>query len=427
MVSMITKLRAACRHRRVYLYGAGMYGRMLFAFIQEQNIGHIEEFIVSESEGQTDVFGKKVITLEEYAAQSASRSMPQEDVIIAAVSEVYCTDVVRRLENSKLSNFLTLTQKEWAVVEKEVLFNRITPRKNIAVLMYHRIIASDYNFWKLNVSPESFEKHIRYISENYKVLKLEEEWKDIVKPDQRYVVITFDDGYADNYRFALPILEKYRVPATFFVSTDLIDTNEMYWWDELEKMFIIDKYFGEFVFEGIQYKVKDLSDRKEVCLAIRNRIKPMNSMERKDSMKKLRFELGLEQPETSELRCVNTSELVRMAESPYVTIGGHTKSHLSMGDFHSRELLRSEIEEALDILEKKIDKDIHVFAYPFGGIEDRCDGADQILAECGIKKSVLVRNGNINVNDDMYNIPRHMVFESEDMEKKMRKIWGLYG
>ena len=68
-----------------------------------------------------------------------------------------------------------------------------------------------------------------------------------------------------------------------------------------------------------------------------------------------------------------------------------------------------------------------MFAYPFGGVEDRCDVADKILSECGIKKSVLVRNGNVSVTDAMYNLPRHMVLESEDIEKKMRKIWGVYG
>lgn len=68
-----------------------------------------------------------------------------------------------------------------------------------------------------------------------------------------------------------------------------------------------------------------------------------------------------------------------------------------------------------------------MFAYPFGGTEDRCDIADQILLECGIKKSLLVKDGNVNVNDRMYNMPRHMIFEDDDIEKKLNRIWGIYG
>ncbi len=425
---IITKLRDICNQYNIYLYGAGMYGKTLCAYIQEQKIGYIDKFIVSERDAGQVVLGKNVITLEEYSAQRTTISeFVEEDIIIIAVSERYSTEVVNRLENRNLHNYITLTQKEWDVIGREVLFDWVIPQKNIAVLMYHRIIDSDYTFWQLNVSPKTFEKHIKYISENYKVLRLEEEWSDIVVPDEKYVVITFDDGYVDNYRFALPILEKYQVPATIFVSTDLIDTDDMYWWDELEKIFIVDKYVGEFVFAGIQYKIADLNDRRKVCLTIRNRIKVMSSAERRNSMSELRSVMKVEQSFTSELRCVNTSELIRMAESPYVTIGGHTKSHLSMGKVHSAELLHSEMEESLEILEKKIGKKIEVFAYPFGGAEDWCDASDQIMVECGIKKSVLVKNGNVSIDDKMYNIPRHMIFDSEDIVKKMRKIWGIYG
>ena len=428
MNNIITKLRDACGHSRIYLYGAGMYGRTLCTFIQEQKIGYVEKFIVSKLDTPRIILRKKVILFEEYAiCRTLNSESDKKDLIIIAVSEENSEDIINRLESKKIYPYITLCKEEWEIINNETLFDHIFPQKNIAVLMYHRIIDSDYTFWQLNVSPKTFEKHIKYISENYKVLRLEEEWSDIVVPDQKYVVITFDDGYVDNYRFALPILEKYQVPATFFVSTDLIDTNEMYWWDELEKIFIVDKYVGEFVFAGIQYKIADLNDRRKVCLTIRNRIKDMSSAERRNSMSELRSVMKVEQSVTSELRCVNTAELIRMAESPYVTIGGHTKSHLSMGKVHSAEVLHSEMEESLEILEKKIGKKIELFAYPFGGAEDWCDTSEQIVAECGIKKSVLVKNGNMSIDDKMYNIPRHMVFESEDIEKKMRKIWGIYG
>lgn len=428
MNKIVTKLKHACANHRVYLYGAGMYGRTFYAFMREQNIGKIEKFIVSESDAQRVVLGEKVISLAEYSASKIlGEDHSEDDFIIITASEKYSAEIVRGLESKGIDYYMTLTKEEWNVIEQTTLFADIIPQRNIAVLMYHRIINSEYNFWKLNVSPQTFEQHIKYISENYKVLRLEEEWRDIVKVDQKYAVITFDDGYVDNYQFALPILEKYHVPATIFVSTDLIDTGEMYWWDELEKIFIVNKYTGEFMLDGVSYKATDLKSRENVCLTIRNKIKNMVPPKRKEYMRELRLVLSLSKAEVSELRCVNTRELVEMAASPYVTIGGHTRSHLSMGSAHPEELLRSEIEKSLSILEKKIGKKIDVFAYPFGGTEDRCDMADQILLECGIKKSLLVKDGNINVNDRMYNMPRHMVFEDDNIEKKMKKIWGMYG
>ena len=405
-----------------------MYGRTLYAFMQEQNIGHVEKFIVSRIEEQNAVLGQEVITLEEYAAsRMATGNIIKDDLIIIAVSERYNAEIVIELENRKIYHYLTITQEEWDIIEHATLFDSIIPQKNIVILMYHRIIESNYNFWKLNVTPTTFEKHIKYICENYKVLRLEEDWENIVEADQKYVVITFDDGYVDNYQFALPILEKYHVPATIFVSTDLIDTDEMYWWDELENIFIMNQYMGEFLFNGNLYKVADYDSRKKVCIMIRNHIKDMNPIKQKESMNELRSALEVERPVISELRCINTTELTRIAASPYVTIGGHTKSHLSMGWHHPEELLRSEIKESLRILEKIIRRTPRVFAYPFGGAGDRCNLADHILSEYGIRKSVLVQNGNVSISDGMYNMPRHMVFEGEDMEKKLKKIWGIYG
>lgn len=428
MVDIVTKLRNACAQRRTYLYGSGMYGRKLFAFMQEQDIGQIKNFIVSETAAERNVLGLEVITLEEYAAgRPPGRELTEEELIIVAASEKNGAEIVQQLEKRGLNNYLTLTQEDWEEIDKAVLFNSITPTKNIAVLMYHRVIDSNYNFWKLNISPETFEKHIKYISENYKVLRLEEEWGNMVDANRKYVVITFDDGYADNYQFALPILEKYHVPATIFVSTDLIDTNEMYWWDELEKIFILDKYLGEFVFDNVLYRIKDSADSERVCLTIRNRIKNMGPVERKKSMSALRSALGQAQPYDTELRCMNTSELAEMAASSVITIGGHTKSHLSMGSRHSVELLRSEMTESINLLEKKIGKKVEVFAYPFGGAEDWCEAADRISAECGMKKTVLVKNGNVSVKDKMYNLPRYMMFENDNIETKMRRIWGVYG
>ncbi len=428
MFDIVIKLEHACVNRRVYLYGAGMYGRLLCSFMKEKNIGKIENFIVSEQETQRVVLGKKVISLHEYSNQRAFEGKQTgDDLVIIAVSEQYCAEIIKQLESKKIYNYINLSMDEWKIIEQNTSFVDVIPKKNIAVLMYHRIIDSDYHFWKLNVSPKIFEQHIKYISKNYDVLKLGDEWQDKVKENQKYVVITFDDGYVDNYRFALPILEKYHVPATIFVSTDLIDTDEMYWWDELEKIFIVDKYIGEFMLDGVSYKITDSKCGENVCIAIRNRIKNMAPSKRRECMRELRLALGLRELGTSTLRCMNTQELSRMAASPYVTIGGHTKSHLSMGSGHPKELLRSEIEESLSILAKKIGKKIDVFAYPFGGAEDRCDMADQILLECGIKKSLLVKDGNINVNDSMYNMPRHMIFEEDNIEKKMKKIWGIYG
>jgi len=87
------------------------------------------------------------------------------------------------------------------------------------------------------VRVESFEAHATYLREQFVVLSLVdllEQWRtNGLDPDKRYCVITFDDGWHDNYSYAFPVLKKYDLPATIFLATDYIGTSRWFWPDEL--------------------------------------------------------------------------------------------------------------------------------------------------------------------------------------------------
>jgi len=414
--------------KNLYIYGAGLYGRTLCAYFRENNICSIKGFIVSEICDEQKIPDNQIMSIKEYAV--ICKEQPEchsNDLIVIAVSEKYEQEIMETLSAYGITNYMILSNNEWNFIENEVRYDNIIPENNIAILMYHRVIENNYNFWKLNISPKMFEEHIKFISDNYNVLRLEDDWNQIVKPNEKYVVITFDDGYADNYKYALPILEKYKVPATIFVSTDLIDTNDMYWWDELEKIFIIDKFEGSFIFEQKEYMISNSNDREKACMEIRNYLKDLIPDDRNDRLEDLREILGVKKANTEELRCVTSEELKRMAESDYITIGCHTKSHLSMGKNKPKELLESEVRDSKKILEEHIGKRITTFAYPFGGDGDRCKLAEEIIMQNGIEKIVIVKDGNISLDSKLCNLPRHMMFESDNIERKLKKVWGIYG
>lgn len=424
---IIRKLKKNIGNQHIIIYGAGLFGKILYFFLKENSIT-IDGFVVSKSVNEDIFLGQNIFSLEDYLdLQRENRKSENENLIIVAVSEQYKQEIIDNLHAKEITNYMTLSTDEWKIIENETMYEGIIPNKNIAVLMYHRVIENNYNFWKLNVSPQTFEQHMKYISENYNVIKLDDNWKEIVKPNEKYVVITFDDGYVDNYRNALPILEKYKIPATVFVSTDLIDTKDMYWWDELEKIFIINQFQGSFVFEQKKYEIVSSDDRRTACLDIRNYLKDLTPADRKDKLSYLRRILQVEKEKTEELRCVTSEEIRKMSQSGCITIGCHTKSHLSMGSNKSEFLMRKEIEESKDILESLIGRKVTTFAYPFGGDEDWCGVAENILSENEIEKTLLVKNGNISADDDMYQIPRHMIFDTDDIDRKLKMIWGIYG
>lgn len=98
---------------------------------------------------------------------------------------------------------------------------RINPYKTgRVILIYHGITKharTDIN--SRFISTELFEKQIRYISTNFNVVTLSEYFKGVNIPNKITCALTFDDGYLNNLTEAIPILEKYHVPATFFITT----------------------------------------------------------------------------------------------------------------------------------------------------------------------------------------------------------------
>ena len=103
--------------------------------------------------------------------------------------------------------------------------------------MYHRIADSQADVWDIAVSPENLEEQLKFLKKKHSVILL----KDLVKQVQNKwikknsVAITFDDGYADNFIIAKPLLEKYELPATFFIPSINIGQQKEFWRDELEQ------------------------------------------------------------------------------------------------------------------------------------------------------------------------------------------------
>jgi len=109
----------------------------------------------------------------------------------------------------------------------------------VPVLMYHSL-DDNYNITKLSVSPRSFERQMEFLNRHhYSVIGLDRAIPYIERREKtppRTIVITFDDGYYNNYKYAYPVLKKYNIPATIFVITDKVGTPGYLGWKEIEEM-----------------------------------------------------------------------------------------------------------------------------------------------------------------------------------------------
>ena len=109
----------------------------------------------------------------------------------------------------------------------------------VLIFNYHRIgepgdSPFDHNLW--SASAEDFDQQLCFLKKNFDVIGLRDLDRLVDQPRGRFVMVTFDDGYRDNYSVAFPILKSRGVSATFFISTGFVDRPQVPWWDELAWM-----------------------------------------------------------------------------------------------------------------------------------------------------------------------------------------------
>ncbi len=107
------------------------------------------------------------------------------------------------------------------------------------VFMYHKIGEPATDVWDIAVSQKNLEEHFLYLKDQ-NIVSLNElsHYLQKKKIKKNCIAITFDDGYLDNFLLAKPLLEKYQLPATFFLPTINIGQQKEFWWDELEYLFL---------------------------------------------------------------------------------------------------------------------------------------------------------------------------------------------
>lgn len=222
------------------------------------------------------------------------------------------------------------------------------------ILAYHSI--SDSRTDGLAISAREFESHIRYFHErNYRstgVDELHDSLRQRGDTHQKTFVITFDDGYADNFHLALPILRKYGYTATFYVVTDSLDSNELHWFDAH---------------------------------------KPAQGM-------------GL--PEAFR---VMTWDNVRELASQGMTIGSHTCSHAVFDGSITTDRLHHEIQHSKDILEERIGQPITSFCYPRGKLDRR---AIPLIADAGYATAVVTPSVRDDIAETRFTLKRVGIYRS---------------
>ncbi len=139
-----------------------------------------------------------------------------------------------------------------------ICIDALLRRPALLALGYHRIgdpAQARYDSATYSASPDAFYDQIAFLKRRYRIMTLEEFLYVARRPERLRapaVLITFDDGYADNYSDAFPILKALGVQATFFLPSGLIGTDSLAWWDQIAGI-IRSARRKRFALNGVQY------------------------------------------------------------------------------------------------------------------------------------------------------------------------------
>jgi len=302
------------------------------------------------------------------------------------------------------------------------------------VLLYHRVADLDSDPQRLAITPSRFAQHLELLTRCYRPLPLKElatRARAGTLPD-RAVAVTFDDGYADLIENAKPLLDRFDVHATLFVTTSLLGSTREFWWDDLERLLLtpgnlpsaLTVAIGERtrtwdLDEGSSYTAgqrrmhaawdvessANPTTRHDVYRQLHRLMRDASAAEREQALGALAAARSATSTGRQTHRVLSQDEVVRLAKDPLVAIGAHTVNHPMLSALPSADQ-RSEIVESRTTLQRLTDREIGDFAYPFGGSDDYTHETETLVREAGFTAAYGTTPGAVGPRSDPFALPR---------------------
>lgn len=297
----------------------------------------------------------------------------------------------------------------------------------ILVLCYHKVddLPRDWN--NITVSKKQFRKQMEYLKDNYNIVRGDADWESLKGNN---IVITFDDGYEDFYLNAWPILEELEIPATVFISTGTIGTDDELWCNKLVWLVLEGtEYPNYFKYEKNNYKLhfntRNILYRLDMYKYLKVFLNTVPVAIKKDIMRSIE-EWGNAKGRDKRIthRMLSKENIAEISRSKFITIGGHTTNHPSLGYLSNAEQ-KCEIEDNKFFLENISKKEIDLFSYPYGGEDSYNADTLNIIAELGFKRAMTTKRECVTSDNSSYEIPRVSISECDidDFAFLVDNIW----
>jgi len=302
--------------------------------------------------------------------------------------------------------------------------NRASKTPRLLVLMYHRVLPKTDNRTRkeepgMIVTPESLESHLKILGEKFTFFKLSAwiEARDKGTPlPELSCAITFDDGWADNYEFAFPIIKKLEVPVTIFLVSDMIGTKDIFWPEKLVRTVTTiaetnPKLFASTALEWLRstkssYTFNHTAPSPEQISEIIASVKSLPDREILRRLGAIEADLELES-NAEKASLLNWEQVREMTASGLVEAGSHTCRHIRLDDTTPVDVLQTEIINSKKTIEKHTGEEVTAFCFPNGDYSARA----LAMVKSHYSSAVTTCSGWNNLTTDNYLLHRIGIHE----------------
>jgi peptidoglycan/xylan/chitin deacetylase (PgdA/CDA1 family) len=297
-------------------------------------------------------------------------------------------------------------------------------RPRAVVLVYHRIGERALDPWHLTIDPEIFAGQMETLARDWSPLSLAELVEGFVRRrlPERAVAVTFDDGYADNLEVAAPILLEHGIPATLFVTTEVIDSGALPWWDELASLLLEPAELPARLTlssGGGRWEIPPLAAGERGSAANASRpweaepgtrlhafydvwlaVRALDVPTREASLDEIAEWAGAPRPSGRVL--LTWEQLRELAALPGFDLGAHTLTHPALPNC-SPEEARAEVAGGADRLRARAGVEAEQLAYPFGAWTR---SVARLVAELGFRAAYTTDGNAISWSSSPHAFPR---------------------
>jgi peptidoglycan/xylan/chitin deacetylase (PgdA/CDA1 family) len=269
------------------------------------------------------------------------------------------------------------------------------PRAGLTVVTYHRVVDSadvgDLDPDLIDATPDEFDAQMAYLRKNFHPVSIEEvlaahHGGPKLRPDS--VLVTFDDGYLDNYEHALPVLKRHDIKALFFVATGYISDRRLFWWERVG-LTVRRSTRAQAHLDYPQAEELDLSSpaaKKKAIRRLNRIIKDQYGLDLERFLDGVASACGVTwDPEEGRAlgdRSLMTWDHVRGLRAAGMGVGSHTHSHRILLTLLPGEL-PMELAGSRAALEERLGEPVTTIAYPAGKSITAVVPVRQAVADAG--------------------------------------------